>query len=68
MKYLKVWFIVLSAFFALNTFAQSILEGGDDKYTPRVGQDGKDVIWVPTTNELLAIMLKKLNGAALTLA
>ena len=58
MKYFKVWFILLSAFFALNSFAQSILEGGDDKYTPRVGQDGKDVIWVPTTNELLAIMLK----------
>ena len=67
MKYLKVWFIVLSAFFALNTFAQSILEGGDDKYTPRVGQDGKDVIWVPTTNELLAIMLKtaKVNSTDL---
>jgi SAM-dependent methyltransferase len=58
MKYFKVWFILLSAFFALNSFAQSILEGGDDKYTPRVGQEGKDVIWVPTTNELLAIMLK----------
>ena len=67
MKYLKVWFIVLSAFFALNTFAQGILEGGDDKYTPRVGQDGKDVIWVPTTNELLAIMLKtaKVNSTDL---
>ena len=58
MKYFKVWFILLSAFFALNSFAQNILDGGDDKYTPRVGQDGKDVIWVPTTNELLAIMLK----------
>jgi hypothetical protein len=52
MKYFKVWFILLSAFFALNSFAQNILDGGDDKYTPRVGQDGKDVIWVPTTNEL----------------
>jgi SAM-dependent methyltransferase len=67
MKYLKVWLIVLSAFFTLNTFAQGILEGGDDKYTPRVGQDGKDVIWVPTTNELLAIMLKtaKVNSTDL---
>jgi SAM-dependent methyltransferase len=58
MKYFKVWFIVFSAVFALNSFAQSILEGGDDKYTPRVGQEGKDVVWVPTTNELLAIMLQ----------
>jgi SAM-dependent methyltransferase len=67
MKYFKVWFIILSALFSLNTFAQSILEGGDDKYTPRVGQEGKDVIWVPTTNELLAIMLKtaKVNSTDL---
>ena len=58
MKYFKVWFIVFSAVFALNSFAQNIFEGGDDKYTPRVGQEGKDVVWVPTTNELLAIMLQ----------
>jgi SAM-dependent methyltransferase len=67
MKFFKVWFTIFSAFFALNTFAQSILEGGDDKYTPRVGQEGKDVVWVPTTNELLAIMLKtaKVNSTDL---
>jgi SAM-dependent methyltransferase len=67
MKYLKVWFTIFSAFFALNISAQSILDGGDDKYTPRVGQEGKDVVWVPTTNELLAIMLKtaKVNSTDL---
>ena len=58
MKYFKVWFIIFSTFFALNTFAQSISDGGDDKYAPRVGQEGKDVVWVPTTNELLTIMLQ----------
>jgi SAM-dependent methyltransferase len=58
MKYFKVWFTIFSAFFALNTFAQIDLDGGDDKYKPRVGQEGKDVVWVPTSNELLAIMLK----------
>ena len=58
MKYIKVWFTILSALLALNTFAQSYLEGGDDKYKPRVGQDGKDVVWVPTSNELLTIMLQ----------
>ena len=58
MKYFKVWFTLLSALLALNTFAQSYLEGGDDKYKPRVGQDGKDVVWVPTSNELLTIMLQ----------
>ncbi len=58
MKHLKVWLTLFSVFYALNTFAQGALDGGDDQYKPRVGQDGKDVIWVPTTNELLAIMLK----------
>ena len=58
MKFFKVWFTLLSALLALNTFAQSYLEGGDDKYKPRVGQDGKDVVWVPTSNELLTIMLQ----------
>ena len=58
MKYFKIWLIIFSTFFTLNTFAQSISDGGDDKYAPRVGQEGKDVVWVPTTNELLTIMLQ----------
>jgi SAM-dependent methyltransferase len=58
MKHLKVWLTIFSTFYALNTFAQGVLDGGDDQYKPRVGQEGKDVVWVPTTNELLAIMLK----------
>lgn len=67
MKCIKVWFTIFSAFYALNAFAQSVLEGGDDQYKPRVGQEGKDVVWVPTTNELLAIMLKtaKVNSSDL---
>jgi len=58
MKTLKVWFLVLSTCCSLNTFAQVVMDSGDDKYQPRVGQEGKDVVWVPTTNELLAIMLR----------
>ena len=67
MKTLKVWLTIFSAFFALNAFAQSIFEGGDDKYQPRVGQEGKDVVWVPTTNELVSIMLRtaKVNSTDL---
>jgi SAM-dependent methyltransferase len=38
--------------------AQNYVDGGDDKYNPRIGQEGKDVVWVPTGNELLANMLK----------
>jgi SAM-dependent methyltransferase len=58
MKNFKVWFTVWIALFALNAFALGDLESGDDKYKPRVGQEGKDVVWVPTSNELLALMLK----------
>ena len=67
MKTLKFWLTIFSAFFALNAFAQSIFEGGDDKYQPRVGQEGKDVVWVPTTNELVSIMLRtaKVNSTDL---
>ncbi len=31
---------------------------GDDKYRPNVGQEGKDVIWVPTNDELVGKMLE----------
>lgn len=31
---------------------------GDDKYKPNVGQEGKDVIWVPTADELVMKMLQ----------
>jgi SAM-dependent methyltransferase len=67
MKTLKVWFLVLSTCCSLNTFAQVVMDSGDDKYQPRVGQEGKDVVWVPTTNELLAIMLRtaKVNSTDL---
>ena len=58
MKHFKVWFTIFSASLALNSFAQTYVDGGDDKYKPRVGQEGKDVVWVPTSNELLALMLK----------
>ena len=34
---------------------------GDDKYKPSVGQDGKDVIWVPTPDEMVTKMLATAN-------
>ena len=58
MKTLKVWFLFFSVLFTFNALAQNYAEGGDDKYNPRIGQEGKDVVWVPTSNELLAIMLR----------
>ncbi|MGA0832714.1 MAG: methyltransferase domain-containing protein [Polynucleobacter sp.] len=58
MKMLKVWLAVLGLAFSLNTFAQYPAAGGDDKYQPRLGQEGKDVIWMPTGGELVTLMLK----------
>lgn len=46
--------IVLSAG-TINTFSQS--NPKDTTFVPRVGQAGKDVIWVPTPDELVTKML-----------
>lgn len=58
MKNLKAWLAILGLAFSLNTFAQSSSAGGDDRYQPRLGQEGKDVIWMPTGGELVTLMLK----------
>ncbi|WP_353201655.1 class I SAM-dependent methyltransferase, partial [Polynucleobacter sp.] len=52
----------LLTFFAFsNAFSQSSSDLGDDKYRPNMGQSGKDVIWIPTGNELVNKMLKIAN-------
>lgn len=58
MKNLKAWLAILGLAFSLNTFAQSSAAGVDDRYQPRLGQEGKDVIWMPTGGELVTLMLK----------
>jgi len=58
MKMLKAWLAVLGLALSLNAFAQYPAAGGDDKYQPRLGQEGKDVIWMPTGGELVTLMLK----------
>ena len=54
-----------SAYFALVfSVVTALLPGcassqhGDEKYQPRVGQHGKDVIWVPTPDDLVVKMLE----------
>jgi SAM-dependent methyltransferase len=37
---------------------QASAQSGDDKYQPQVGQSGKDVVWVPTPDELVRRMLE----------
>lgn len=44
-----------------NAFCQALYDVGDQKYQPSMGQSGKDVIWIPTSNELISQMLKIAN-------
>jgi hypothetical protein len=37
---------------------QANAQSGDDKYQPQVGQSGKDVVWVPTNDDLVRRMLE----------
>jgi len=46
-------FVAATAAVAVTTAAQA----QNKDYTPSVGQEGKDVIWVPTPNELIQKML-----------
>lgn len=43
--------------FGLGSPAASAQQYGDDKYRPHSGQEGKDVIWVPTPQALVERML-----------
>jgi SAM-dependent methyltransferase len=47
--------LAASALISVQAFANPKL--GDEKYQPSVGQEGKDVIWVPTSDELVKKML-----------
>jgi hypothetical protein len=48
--------VALSSMATMPVYASG--QYGDEKYQPTVGQDGKDVIWVPTGDELVMKMLE----------
>jgi SAM-dependent methyltransferase len=48
--------LILSAVLIQPAWAEGVF--GDEKYRPEVGQEGKDVIWVPTHDELVEKMLE----------
>ena len=48
----------LAALFVASIGLNAAAQSGDDKYQPQVGQSGKDVVWVPTNNELVNRMLE----------
>lgn len=52
---------LLVLFVFSNAFSQPLNDFGDDKYKPSMGQGGKDVIWIPTGNDLVTKMLKAAN-------
>lgn len=58
MKFLKSWLLLIGLALSFQSFAQFPSDSGDDQYQPRLGQDGKDVIWMPTGNDLVNLMLK----------
>jgi SAM-dependent methyltransferase len=49
--------VLLSALVLANGCVSAQQQLGDDKYRPSVGQEGKDVIWVPTPDEMVNRML-----------
>ena len=50
-------FLVLSLFIASAAFAQATAQAPAAPFEPRVGQPGKDVVWVPTPQALVEKML-----------
>ncbi len=52
----RSYFIFLLSLITLSLSAQT--KKNDTEYVPRIGQEGKDVIWVPTPDELVDKMLE----------
>jgi SAM-dependent methyltransferase len=58
---IKKLIFLLTLFASGNALCQAYFDVGDQKYQPSMGQSGKDVIWIPTGNELVTKMLKIAN-------
>lgn len=54
--FLNLVTITVLSITAVAAWAQA--KGGDNLYQPQVGQSGKDVVWVPTGDELVTKMLQ----------
>ncbi len=49
---------------SMVSYAQYNTKHGDEKYEPRLGQSGKDVIWLPTSSDLVTQMLRTAKVSA----
>jgi SAM-dependent methyltransferase len=58
MIFLKQVFVAIICCLSLNSHAQYNTKYGDERYEPRLGQSGKDVIWLPTSTDLVTQMLR----------
>lgn len=54
----SLYFALVFSVIAALISGPAVAEYGDEKYQPRVGQQGKDVIWVPTPDDLVVKMLE----------
>ena len=53
----RSWAVLCAALIAAGTLAQAQSETSSRQFEPKVGQAGKDVVWVPTPQELVDKML-----------
>jgi SAM-dependent methyltransferase len=58
MTYFRLLALLAAALVAAPLSAQDSQQLGDDVYKPQLGQSGKDVIWLPTPDALVAAMLR----------
>jgi SAM-dependent methyltransferase len=58
MKKMNYWLAVLCCSVSFSALADNSSPTSDSSYKPSLGQDGKDVIWLPTGTELVSLMLK----------
>lgn len=61
MSLARTFLAVLLAFCTASAFAQPQKKPADEYYQPSVGQDGKDVVWVPTPQVVVDKMLDMAN-------
>ena len=58
-RHMKKMTFVFLCIFSLQVFGQfRTTKLGDEQYEPRLGQSGKDVIWLPTHDDLVTQMLR----------
>ena len=58
MKKMNYWLAALCCSVSFSALADKSSPTSDSSYKPSLGQDGKDVIWLPTGTELVSLMLK----------